>query len=87
MPSRKDWLAMSAEASRRFLIAAGTEHYDDGDELTSVPEDLRKMARFFGHFGYRAQLPEVRLDPSSSTLRRALSEWLNGSDRQSLIQL
>lgn len=40
------------------------------------------MARFFGRLGYCEQLPEIRLDPSSSALRRALSEWLNGSDRQ-----
>ena len=40
------------------------------------------MAGFFGRLGYCEQLPEVRLDPSSSMLRRALSEWLNGSDRQ-----
>ena len=82
MPSPKGWLAVPADASRRFLVAAGTEHYDSGDELASVPEDLRKMAGFFWRLGYCEQLPEVRLDPSSSALRRALSEWLNGSDRQ-----
>lgn len=82
MPSPKGWLAVPTDASRRFLVAAGTEHYDGGDELPSVPEDLRKMAGFFGRLGYCEQLPEVRLDPSSTALRRALSEWLNGSDRQ-----
>ena len=82
MPSPKGWLAVPTNASRRFLVAAGTEHYDDGEELASVPEDLRKMAGFFGQLGYCEQLPEVRLDPSSSALRRALSEWLNGTDRQ-----
>ena len=40
------------------------------------------MAGFFEQLGYCEQLPEVRLDPSSSALRRALSEWLNGTDRQ-----
>ena len=73
---------MPADASRRFLVAAGTEHYDSGDELASVPEDLRKITRFFGGLGYREQLPEVRLDPSSSVLKSALSQWLKGSDRQ-----
>jgi caspase domain-containing protein len=73
---------VSADASRRFLIAAGTEHYNYGDVLASVPEDLRKMIEFLGRFGYCEQLPEVRLDPSSSALRKAISEWLNGSDRQ-----
>ena len=73
---------MPAEDSRRFLIAAGTEHYDDGDELASVPEDLRKMVGFFGGLGYREQLPEVRLDPTSPALRSELSDWLTGSDRQ-----
>ncbi len=73
---------MQADASRRFLIAAGTEHYDVGDELVSVPDDLRKMVRFFRQLGYCEQLPEIRLDPSSGALRRELSEWLNGSDRQ-----
>ena len=82
MPSQKGWLAVPADASRRFLVVAGTEHYDSGEELASVPEDLRKIAGFFGGLGYREELPEVRLDPSSSVLRRALSEWLNGSDRQ-----
>ena len=57
-------------------------HYEGGDELASVPEDLRKMAGFFGRLGYSEQLPEVRLDPSSIALRAALSEWLNGLDRQ-----
>jgi WD40 repeat protein len=73
---------MPDEEPRFFLVAAGTEHYDDGDELASVPDDLRKMAAFFGQRGYREQLAEVRLDPSSTALRRALSEWLNGSDRR-----
>src|SRR5690348_9113605 len=82
MLSPRGWPAVPADASRRFLVAAGTEHYQDVDELASVPEDLRKMAGFFGRLGYREQLPEVRLDPSSSALRTALSEWLNGSDRQ-----
>jgi WD40 repeat protein len=82
MRSLRGWLAVPADASRRFLVAAGTEHYDGGDELVSVPEDLRKMVGFFGRLGYYEQLPEVRLDPSSTALRRALSEWLNGSDRQ-----
>lgn len=40
------------------------------------------MTGFFGGLGYSEQLPEIRLDPSSTTLRRALSEWLNGPDRQ-----
>jgi WD40 repeat protein len=70
------------DASRRFLVAAGTEQYEDGDELASVPDDLRKIAGFFGQLGYSEQLAEIRLNPSSSALRRALSEWLNGSDRQ-----
>ncbi len=73
---------MPADVSRRFLVAAGTEHYDDGAELASVPEDLRKMAAFFGQLGYCEQLPEVRLDPRSGALRSALSEWLNGADRR-----
>ena len=73
---------MPTDESRRFLIAAGTEHYDGGDELASVPEDLRKMVGFFGGLGYREQLPEVRLDPTSQALRSKLSEWLTGSDRQ-----
>ena len=73
---------MPTDASRRFLVAAGTEHYGDGDELASVPEDLRKITEFFGRLGYREQLPEVRLDPTSSALRSALSDWLTGSDRQ-----
>ena len=64
------------------MVAAGTEHYQDGDELTSVPEDVQKMAGFFGRLGYREQLPEIRHDPGSQALRRALSEWLNGPDRQ-----
>jgi len=71
-----------ADASRRFLVVSGTEHYDGGEELASVPEDLRKMAGFFGGLGYREELPEVRLDPSSSALRSALSEWLTGSVRE-----
>ena len=73
---------MSGDASRRFVVAAGTEHYDGADELASVPEDLRKIVGFFGRLGYCEQLPDVRLDPRSTTLRRALSEWLNGADRQ-----
>jgi len=71
-----------ADDSRRFVIAAGTEHYDDGDELASVPEDLRKMVGFFGGLGYREQLPEVRLDPTTQALRSKLSDWLTGSDRR-----
>jgi hypothetical protein len=71
-----------ADAFRLFLVAAGTEHYQDLGKLASVPEDLRKMAGFFGRLGYREQLLEVRLDPTSTALRTALSEWLNGSDRQ-----
>ena len=82
MRSPKAWLAVPTDESRRFLVAAGTEHYDGGDELVSVPEDLRKMVGFFERLGYCEQLPEVRLDPSSTALRRALSEWLNGPDRQ-----
>lgn len=63
---------MPADASRRFLVAAGTEHYDGGGELASVSEDLRKIIGFFGRLGYCEQLPEVRMDPSSTALRRAL---------------
>lgn len=73
---------MPADASRRFLVAAGTEHYQDGDELRSVPDDLRKVVEFFRRLGYEEQLPEFRLDPTSKALRDALSEWLNGADRQ-----
>ena len=72
---------MPADAFRRFLLAAGTAHYTDGDELASVPEDISKMVGFFGRLGYAEQLGDVRLDPSSSVLRGALSEWLNSSDR------
>ena len=79
--SPPDWRAVPADASRRFLVAAGTEHYSGGD-LPSVPDDLRKMAGFFGRHGYCEELPEVRLDPSSAALRTALSQWLNGSDRR-----
>jgi WD40 repeat protein len=82
MPLPRGWLAVPADASRRFLVAAGTERYEGGDQLVSVPEDLRKVASFFEQLGYREQLPEVRLDPISSTLRIALSEWLNGPDRR-----
>jgi WD40 repeat protein len=82
MPSPRGWPIVPADASRRFLVAAGTEHYQGVEELASVPEDLRKMAGFFGRLGYYEQLPEVRLDPTSAALRTALSEWLNGPDRQ-----
>ena len=47
-----------------------------------MPDDVQKMAGFFGRLGYREQLPEIRHDPGSQALRRALSEWLNGPDRQ-----
>jgi hypothetical protein len=82
MLSRRGWHVVSADASRRFLLAAGTKHYQDVDELTSVPEDLRKIAYFFERLGYSEQLPEIRLDPTSAALRTALSEWLNSSDRR-----
>jgi WD40 repeat protein len=70
-----------SDPSRRFLIASGTERYDDGDQLISVPDDLSKIAGFFAGLGYREQLLEVRLDPSSTALRSALSGWLNDEER------
>ena len=73
---------MTGEAGRRFLIAAGTDRYDDGGRLPSVSEDLGRITDFFGRLGYRAQLPEVRHNPSSGVLRKALSHWLNDTDRR-----
>jgi WD40 repeat protein len=76
------WPAVPGDPPRRFLIASGTERYSDADRLASVPHDLAKVTGFFTALGYCEQLPDVRLDPSSSALRRALSAWLNGADRQ-----
>jgi hypothetical protein len=73
---------VSAADPGRFLIATGTQHYDDGDELPSVPEDLSAIAEFFRQFGYREELDKIRLDPASGELRTALSRWLTSGERR-----
>ena len=72
---------MAADDHRRFLIASGTAHYRQFGQLPSVPEDLGKIVGFFRRLGYCEQLPEIRHDPSSATLRIALSDWLHAPDR------
>ncbi len=74
-----------AATPRRFLIAAGTEHYSYFpalEPLSSVPEDLARMHDLFcRQLGYRRILPDLRLDPTANQLRQGISGWLNSRER------
>jgi hypothetical protein len=76
-------LAVAADEDRRFLIAAGTQHYRHlGSELTAVPAELRKVVALFTEQGYAEQLTELRHDPTKAALETGLSGWLNDPTRQ-----
>jgi len=67
---------------RRFLIAAGTEHYSELEEdLSSVPSDVARIANFFRAQNYQEELLSIRHDPTSSDFKRELGEWLANPSR------
>lgn len=73
------------ESCSRFLIAIGASRYVDGEELPSVPDDIRRMVELFTSLRYQVVLPELQQDPEVETVRRRLSSWLadeplSGSD-------
>ncbi|MFF0162352.1 caspase family protein [Streptomyces sp. NPDC005263] len=72
---------------RRYLVSAGTAHYDhldQSEQLRSVEHDVASMASLFcENLGYRRILPELGESPSSGRLRELLSNWLASSERTS----
>jgi WD40 repeat protein len=70
------------EQGRRFVIAAGTATYDHHAPLLSVPDDLKTIVHFFTGEGYQEQLTELRLNPTSTDLRGAISLWLTDGQQR-----
>lgn len=64
---------------RRYFIAAGTQRYQDADELLSVPDDLAKIGEALAEVGYQPALELV--DPGTDKLRRALGSWASSENR------
>lgn len=66
----------------RHLLAFGTENYSDGaDRLKQVPAELKRVVQLFGGFDYAEQLTDLRLDPTSTTLRIELERWFRDGAR------
>ncbi len=66
----------------RHLLAFGTQHYADGsEELEQVPAELAAVVQLFAGLGYFEQLTELRHDPTSGELQRALELWLRDDAR------
>jgi WD40 repeat protein len=72
-----DW-PEKVKLANRFLIAAGTAHYDflPGADLSSVIDDLREIDRIFSGWSYTRVLADLGENPRLDPLRRGLGRWL-----------
>ncbi|MFD9305470.1 caspase family protein [Streptomyces sp. NPDC060048] len=59
----------------RYLIAAGTRHYQEDPELPLVPGDVEGVVELFRSMGYERVLASVSEDPDSADFEDALSDW------------
>ena len=69
---------------RRFLIAAGTAHYQflpEEDQLPTVDDAVRLIVELFtGKLGYERVLPGLGNSPTVEELRTGLSNWLTADE-------
>lgn len=65
----------AGQAGRRFLIAIGTRHYENLDELPGVPHDVDRVVELFTNMGYTRVLGELSVDSQSHTVRSGLDRW------------
>ena len=73
MRSPEDSRAEESLQARRYLIAAGTAHYEnlpDDAQLLSVEEDLRRLVDLFKKLGYQRVLPDLGQNPTDDQLRK-----------------
>jgi WD40 repeat protein len=79
-------LSRDIENERRFLVAAGTSHYERmaNADLPRVPEEIQRVVDCLARLGYARALESISLDPTSSDLRNNLQHWcqthLNNND-------
>ncbi|MET9289401.1 caspase family protein [Nocardia beijingensis] len=59
----------------RYLIAAGTRHYQEDLELPLVHNDVECVVELFESMGYERVLASVSRDPESADFENALSDW------------
>ncbi|MFF4948519.1 caspase family protein [Streptomyces chattanoogensis] len=59
----------------RYLIAAGTRHYQEDPELPLVHNDIECVVELFESMGYERVLASVSRDPESADFENALSDW------------
>lgn len=87
--TRDDYLKTQTQSmcpDRRFIIAAGTEHYPEyGEEghLRRVPNELKTIADAFAGLGYESVRSEAWLDPTANDLREGISGWYRAPERDS----
>ncbi len=85
MPSPKDSLDNTIPKWRRFLIAAGTSHYDrlpEDAQLPSVEQDLQGIRNLFcDALHYENALPDLAINPKKEVFRQTLGDWIRNKDR------
>jgi hypothetical protein len=74
------------QSGRRFLIAAGTAHYEFlpmEEQLSGVDDAVRLVVELFtGKLGYEQVLPHPGDSPPVDQLRTELTDWLTAEDRR-----
>jgi WD40 repeat protein len=71
-------------AGARYLIAAGTAHYEhlaDAEQLPSVDADVALVVDWFTRHGYTRVLPALGASPTLAALRSSLGAWLTADAR------
>jgi Caspase domain len=85
MPSREDSPHKASLQRSRFLIAAGTSHYDrlpEDAQLPSVEQDLRSIGDLFcDGLHYENALPDLKVNPKKEVFRQTLRDWIRNKDR------
>jgi Caspase domain len=69
--------ASEPDGFSRYLIASGTENYQDTrDRLEQVPDEIRRITDLFSEYGYKETLTQLKHDPPSQAFRVDLEKWL-----------
>jgi caspase domain-containing protein len=78
---------LPSKSGRRLLIAAGTAHFKNLDnlDLLEVPDELERITKTFSALGYERQQAAASLDPESSQLLTLFANVKEASGDQDFV--